>query len=270
MGRINPQGLFYGTGMGGPDDPAPTPNDMPLVEGGNPAWNDVLQYVPEEKRTEVVPKLQEWDQNYQQVQEGYNQWKEFADGGVDPETARVALNMMSMIEQNPQHAYEVLGKHLGVTPQKAQEIVEEETGQIEGSTTQQPDYVTKEQWDNLNQKADAMAQILLAQRQEEEVAQQNEQLDQELADLKDKHGEFPEHEVIYRMLHSDMSAEEALTDYHKFEENLLRQRRSAPRVLSGGGQIPQPKVDIVKASDKEARNVVADMLKVAMEQNQGE
>lgn len=251
-------------GMGGPDDEPPTPNSMPLVEGGNPAWNDVLQYVPEEKRQEVVPKLQEWDKNYQQVQESLNPWKEFVDSGVDPETAQIALNVLQTIETNPEAVYEAIGKSLGITTEEAEELVDEVTAEELPTTGA----ISKEQFEALAQQSNAMAQILLAKREEEMLAQQEQELNKELTDLRNKFGDFPENEVIYRMLHSDMSAEEALKDYVQFEENLFRRRPTAPRVLSGGGMIPQPKVDPVKLDDKGTRDHVAEMLRAAMQQNQ--
>lgn len=252
-------------GMGGPDDDdTPTPNSMPLVEGGNPAWNDVLQYVPEDKRTEVVPKLQEWDNNYKQVQESLTPWKQFVDSGVDPETAQIALNVLQTIETNPEAVYEAIGKSLGISKQEAEELVEEvtEEGQANGSG------ITQEQFEALAKQSNAMAQILLAKREEETLAQQEAELNKELATLKEKYGDFPENEIVYRMLHSDMSAEDALKDYAKFEENLFRSRPVAPRVLSGGGMIPQPKVDPVKLDDRGTRDHVAEMLKAALQQNQ--
>lgn len=260
--KLGPFGYSL-NGQGGPDDDPPTPNSMPLVEGGNPAWNDVLQYVPEDKRQEVVPKLQEWDQNFQQVQESLSPWKEFVDSGVDPETAQVALNVLQTIETNPEAVYEAIGKSLGITKQEAEELVDEvveEESQASG--------ISREQFEALAKQSNAMAQILLAKREEEALAQQESELDKELSGLREKYGDFPENEIVYRMLHSDMSAEDALKDYAQFEENLFRQRRQAPRVLSGGGMIPQPKVDPVKLDDRGTRDHVAEMIRAAIQQNQ--
>jgi hypothetical protein len=253
-------------GMGDGEDGVPTPGEaMPLIEGGNPAWNSILQHIPEDKRQEVVPTLQEWDQNFQSVQETHAPWKEFSESGVDPETARLALNVLNTIENNPQQAYQTIGNALGITPGQAQEVVENLEEEVEEAQTEG---ISVEQFNALQTKADAMAQILLGQRQESLLAEQEQQLDNELSSLKDKHGEFPEQEVVYRMMHNGMTAEDALKDYQKFEENLLRNRRPAPKFLTGGGNIPTPKVNPTELDDKQTRDLVAEILTTNAQQNQ--
>lgn len=262
------QGLS--TAKGGPED-SPSPADMPLVEGGNPAWNDVLQYIPEDKRTEVVPKLKEWDQSFQEVQSKLAPWKEFADGQVDPDTATLALSVLNSIENNPQAAYEAIGKHLGISTKEAKAAVEEIQDDAQQQQQQQESgsSISQQQFDLLQRRSDAMAQILLANKQQDDLAQQEQQLDQELTALKTEKGEFPEQEIVMRMMHNDMSAAEAYDDYNKFEEDLFKQRKQAPRVLSGGGMIPQPSVNPTQLDRKGTKDHVAQLLIQAQQQNQG-
>lgn len=265
MNKYLSQG-YDSTAMGGPEDD-PTPSDMPLVAGGNPAWNDVLQHIPEDKRGEVVPKLQEWDKNFQDVQSKLAPWKEFIDRGVDPDTADLGVNVLNTIENNPQAAYEAIGKHLGISTQQAKEAVED-LQEDQKAAAQAGSGITSEQYESLKKQSDAMAQIIIANRQQEEITAEEQQLDQELTALKKEKGDFPEQEIIYRMMHGDMSAQDAYDDYVKFEEDLFKQRRQAPRVLSGGGMIPQPKVNVNELDRKGTKDHVAQLLINAQQQNQ--
>lgn len=264
----NSQG-FFSTAMGGPEDDSVNPanSGIPLVEGGNPAWNDVLQYVPEDKRQEVVPRLQEWDKNYQEVQQQLAPWKEFVDSKVDPETAQLGLNVLTTIENNPQAAYDAIGKHLGISSKEAKEVVQDVQKDIEAGQDSSSG-ISKEQFEQLKKTTDAMAQILVANRQQEEINQEEQALDQELSALKKNKGDFPEEEIVMRMLHLGLNAEEAYDHYAQFEENLFKSRKQAPRVLSGGGQVPQPHVKVTELDRKGTKDYVAQMLTQAAQQNQ--
>lgn len=234
--------------------------------GINPSWNDVLNYVPEDKRNEVIPKLQEWDKNYQKVQSEIAPWKDFISSGVDPETAQFSLNVLSTLEANPRMIYEALGNHLGITPGQAKELVEDQ-GLLEAE--KQLNKQTKELDDprltKLQEQTDAMARILLARREEEAVAAEEAALDEELSALRDKYGEYDEEYVLAKM-HAGMDSEEAVKAYIEHEEAILRRRPVAPRILGGGGQIPSPAIDPGKLDSKGTKELIVQMLQAAQAQ----
>lgn len=230
--------------------------------GVNPAWNDVLNYVPEDKRNEVIPKLQEWDNNFQQVQSTVAPWKDFINSGIDPETAEFSVNVLSTLESNPRAVYDALGAHLGISSQEAKELVEDQ-GLLEEELEEPKEdpRIAK-----LEKQTEAMAQILLARKNEEMAAEQDAALDQEMKALRNKLGDFDEEYVLAKM-YAGMDPEDAAKSYFEFEEQLRSRRPPAPKILSGGsGNIPQASIDPTKLDSKGTKDLVVQMLAAAKAQ----
>lgn len=256
--------------MGQPtDNGAPTPGSkesgIPLVQGVDPKWNDVLQHIPEDKRAEVTPKLQEYDKQYSELAP----WQEFQKSGIDPQTAETAVNVLAALEHQPQMVYEQLGKHLGISTQEVQEVMEEEPESTETESTSGVDPNIQQKLDTLEKQFNTLAQIALAQKQEQEQSaeakEQDKAIENELSVLKKQYGDFPEDEILMRMLHKEMSAEDAYKEYASRTEE-IRKRRPAPQLLGGGGQVPQGGIDPKKLSGKETKSLVAQMLSQASQE----
>lgn len=261
--------------MGGDENNDPKPGSAePLVEGGNPAWNDYLKYVPEEQRPEVVPVLQQWDQGVQekiqQVQSEYEPWKDFVKSGIDPETAQFATEVLAKMQEDPRAIYDSLGQHFqwhgeegtGTTEGKPSgqglENGEGEEGQFEFDLEKNPAF------QQLQQQNKLMADFLLAQRNEQLEQQQEVLLDKEFKQAEEKFGKFDKDAndfVLMYMAQNDVSVEDAATAYYDFLER-KGGRRPAPKLHggSGGGAAPAPKLSPKKMSDKEARDAFVQML----------
>lgn len=261
-----------------PNQPVPNPGTsatgIPLVEGIDPSWNDVVSYIPEDKRPEVVPKLQEWDNKVKSVEP----WKEFADQGVDPNYAKQAVDILEVIENQPQLVYEALQRHLGLTPKEAKSAMDDmqnanNSGETSGETSETPqqtvDITQHPEFQTMKQQLDAATKILVAQHEEQTEAQKQQEadrkLEQELGDLRNQVGDFPEDQILMRMGYKNMTAQEAYKDYASFVDQ-ARSRRPAPTVLGGGSQVPRQPVDVTKMDRKATKEYVAQML----EQQAGE
>lgn len=247
---------------------APTPNNsnIPLVEGLDPSYNDIVSHIPEDKRPEAANKLKEWHQNYTKAQEEAAKWQDFSQSGVEPHYAQQAVNVLYALEHQPEVVFQALQKHLGYTPQQAGEAMEQMQQQATeqtGEQNQQIDLTNHPEFKQMKSQLDAAAQILLSQREEAQKTelqqQQDAALEKDLKELEKKYGEFPEHEVVMRMAHWNMSAEEAYNDYTKFAQEQFS-RRPAPFVLGGGGQVPRQPVDVKKLTDKDTKSLVTQML----------
>jgi hypothetical protein len=246
-------------GMGGPDEEiTPANSGIPLVEGGNPAWNDFLQYVPEDKRQEVVPTLKQWDEHVNKMRADYEPWKNL---GTTPDQAEQAIKVKNLIESQPQAVYERLGEYLGVSTKEAKKIVEEEAKkETETAPTGTPDL------EKLQNTVNYMAQILLAQKQEQESTEaekaEDAKLDAALKELKKKYGDFDEEEVVMRAVHRGLSVEKALEEWKAKEAEILK-RRPAPWLLGGGGEIPSPTTDPRKLDRKATKDLIAQTIHLA-------
>lgn len=229
------------------------PGDMPLVEGLGPEWNEFVSAIPEDRRAELGPRLKERVSSYESRLETYKPWEDLQRSGITPEYASTALGVYSMIENDPRKVYEAIGNHLGVSPAQAQQVVEE----IEENGTDA-------EIANLKKQVETMAQITIAQRQQENQSklaqEQDAKLDAELKGIQKKYGDdVPEDEIIMRMLHKNMTAEEAYTEYSS-RVSELRKRTPAPMIMGGGGNIPSRAVDVTKLDNKGTKNIVAQML----------
>lgn len=241
----------------------------------NPAWNDALNGIPQEFHSHLTPHFQQWDQNFQnkiqQVHSQYEPYKPFIEQGVTPEELNYGYGLLNALENNPQEVLAAL-----------QEAIAQENGQYDGgqgqyeSTQQNPDQQQQFEIDQhpyvqqMREQMDIMAQILLGQREQEQQQAADEAFDQELTQLKETKGDFDEEYVIGLLLaNPNMSTEEAVDRYQNLSQQILSgKRQPGPPVLGSGGAIPNSQADMRKASPKDTRAVVQQMLAQAAQQNQ--
>lgn len=236
--------------MGQPNPPG---DNIPLVEGLDSSWNEFVSALPEDKRAELGPKLKERINSYESRQKEFEPWEQFQKSGITPDFADTALRLFSTIENNPREVYETIGKHLNITPAEAKTVVEE----VKKGDPEDPRIQT------IQTQLDTLTQITLAQRQmsaqEQADAEADAVVDQEIGELKKKYGDFPEDEVLMRMLHKGLSAEDAYNEYSGFVDQ-VRSRRPAPMLLGQGGAIPSRAIDPTKLDSKGTKDLVRQML----------
>lgn len=253
--------------MGG-DGTEPTPGEaVPLVEGGNPAWNDFLRYVPEDERQQVVPVLQQWDKGvqdrFQQVHSEYEPWKDIVKSGMDPETVQFATELLATLQEDPRKIYDSLGEHFHWNGEEPPEEGADsgqglEEGALEFDLENHPAF---QQIANQNK---LLTDLALAQRNMQLEAEQEAQLESELEAAKTAIGEYDEELVLLRLASTDDSVEDAVK-WAVSKSGNNGPRRPAPRLHngSGGGAAPTPRMDVKKLTPQEARSAFADMLRAA-------
>jgi hypothetical protein len=240
------------------------PGDLPLVEGLGPEWNDIVGAFPEEVRGELAPKLKERVSQYQSQLEAYKPWDDFQKSGITPDHVNTALQIQSVIENNPQQVYEAIGKSLGITPAQAEKVVDK----LERTPPSQdnPELAT------LRQQVETMSQIMIAQRngsvKEQEAAAMDAQLEADMNGLKKKYGDIDdiaEQQILMRMMQNGNSPEEAYQEHSNFVSS-IRKTRPAPMIMGASGSIPSRAVDPTKLDNKGTKNLVAQMLDHANQQ----
>jgi hypothetical protein len=238
--------------MGVEGQPTP-PGDIPLYADLGTEWNDVLSGFPEDRRAEFAPKIHEKIRAYEPLKE----YEDFHRSGIKSDQIGTALSIQHYIENNPREVYDRIGEFLGITPQEVKQLTEEIKEEKESGNTDP-------RLDALQEKFDTLARIMLAQRQEQEnsslAAQQDKAVEEELNGIKKKYGDdIPEDEILMRMLHKDMTAEQAYQDYSNHVSE-IQKRRPAPYVMGSGGAVPRQPIDVKKLSGPETKNIVAQML----------
>lgn len=232
----------------------------PLIEGVDPSWNSILEYVPEDKRPELVSPIQEFESKYKDLEP----WKEFTDSNVSPDVVKQALDVFRTLNEQPHQVYEVLGNYLGVTTQEAKEIVEENK-EIEGEESSSQKVQDDPRISKMEQQLNTLAQIALAQKKEEEQRREDQALDKELKALREKYNypEEDEEQIVMRMAQKGLDAEAAYKEYASYTDK-IRQRRPAPFVMgSGSGQVPTNNIDVSKLDRKGTKDLVSQMLRHA-------
>lgn len=229
---------------------------------GNPAWNEFLEAVPQEFHNKVTPVLEKWDkgvqERFQKVHSEYEPWKPILKTGVDPETTQFALNLLNTLNDNPELVHKAIGDYY-----KLGDKAPVEQGQVEPVDQDDP---YKAKFEQLEQQANTMAQILLKQREEQVNAQADAELDQELAKLRKTYGEFDEEYILAKMTNGH-SAEDAVKSYYQAVERMAKSKMPRPLIMGGGGGVPGQNVDPRKLSDSGTKNLVVEMLKAAADQN---
>lgn len=251
-------------------------------ESVNPAWNDVLNVIPEDVRESVIPKFREWDSNFQtqvqKVHSDYEPYKFLKEDGIAGDDVRMALGIMNAIQDNPEQVYKSLGENFGFNSVDAGATNGSISGQgVSGQgNTEAGDFnlppEVQKQLERLQTGHDTMAQIILAEQRKQEDAQRDAALKDEMDQLEQKHGKFDKGFVLSHMAQG-ASSQQAIEAY----QNLVEQIRSddnrpkAPRLLSSGGAgIPgQGKVDVTKLSDAATKDLVSNYLRDARASNQG-
>jgi hypothetical protein len=262
---------FESGGTGGVGDSGAT---LPGSGGqqGNPAWNEFYQAVPQEYHDKVTPLLQKWDQGvqerFQKVHSEYEPWKPVIQTGVTPQDVMFGLNVLDVLQNNPQYIYNAL---------KEQHKFDQEPPNGSSNGQGQEDLNNQEfkdpRFDELQSNFDKLARAFVtryeAEQQEIADAQADEELNTELQALKKQFGDFDEDYVVSKMLNADMTGEQAVQAYQKMINGIISQGPRPMFLGAGSGAFPGNDTDVRKLSNKQADDVAIQMLlQAAQEKNQ--
>ena len=253
-------------GMSGDGEQQST--DSGSSEGGlNPAWNPLLEKLPSSLHSMVTPHLREWDQNYQRdmqkVQSQYDPYKPIVEAGVDPEALNAAWQLYQLTESDPERIYRELGKFYGYDTGGQGQEAEADADLVD------PDDITQNpKFKELMQNQEAMAQLLVSQHEQEELAKAEQRVDEEIAAIKEAHPDMSEDEEImmcYVATQRGINLEEASKIVFQYNESItqraLQGRPHAPQVMSAGGSVPgAPPIDPAKLDPKGRKELVAQIL----------
>lgn len=246
--------------------------------GGNPAWGELLGVLPEQLHPVVKPHLEKWDRGvqtrFEQVQSQFNPYKPFAEKGVQPHDIEVALAIADQINNDPQKFYGTLAQYLeqqgvdlgGQGQQNGNQPLEFDLGD---GTDGQPEFDPRIA--QFEQQQQAMAAWIQQQEQQRMEAEADRQLDEELAGLKEKHGDFDMQYVLSLAAGTGMPLEQAVQQYQNLVQNIRNTPtpgQQVPSVLPPGGGTPTENVNPAKLSSEGRQAVVQNMLRAAAAQNQ--
>jgi|GEM_PF-5782968 len=255
-------------------DPANGPAD-------NPAWMEALGGIPEEFHDGLKTHFSNWDRGVQSridtVHGEYADYKAFKEAGIKSDDLQQAYGIYERLLADPRAVWDALGSSYGYTQQPQAQVSGQPQGQIN------PQQVTAEypgqaqynpqldqQYTQLKQQADMMANILLQQEQQRVQAEADANLNRMIADAKTRHGDFDEGYVVAYM-QNGMNIDQAVAQYQGLVNSITSNlnRPQAPVVITGGGgggQLPSQAINPNTLNRSQTRNLVVDILKAA---NQG-
>lgn len=97
-----------GGGQGDPQEVEGVQPEQQEDTSSNPAWNDILNPVPEEFHPHLKEHLSKTDKYTQEVQQRFAPFKGFAENGVKPEDIQEALQFAHFLNTNPRGVYDFL------------------------------------------------------------------------------------------------------------------------------------------------------------------
>lgn len=247
----------------------------------NPAWQPVIDALPEGFHGLVTPALKEWDRK---VNEGYRQRAEeikaaqeqlerfqpyspFVEKGFTPDQLNAAQMLVQELANDPQAFYNRLGEHFGFAMQQAAEQAEEE---VYDANQQQIDPAIAAQMQQLQQQQQQIAEFVQQQQAAEQRKQADVEIDTELKALEAKYNisDLDKKEIFQRAIlmgqNGPVTLEQAYRSWDATKRELYAQRNTtpAPGIISTSGSSPvTPPKPIHEMSDKEFKADTVAMLR---------
>lgn len=270
------QGIENGDVTQGQNDNG-TSNVDDTANQGHPAWQEILDILPESLYPVVTPALEKWDKGvqtrFQNLQQQYEPWKPYVENDVDPQFVQQALGIASAIENEPakilaamQEAYpDVMAEFLKAAG-ASQGVVD--TGSSGGTEDDDDPYEAR--FAQHEQMMEKLAETFLADVEANESRENQEALDEYLSALGDSYGDFDETFVLTQMANG-MDGEEAVKAFQGMVKNYggnvgpKQQTNPAPTVMSASGGLPSNRTDPRTMGDADAQALVREILKAANE-----
>lgn len=250
------------------------------VEGGQEQSDGLaagfLSRIPENERDIVGKYVKQWDAGVtRRFQELHGKYKPYEELG-DVEQLQKAMEIYSVLDEDPQRLYNALGEAFGYGSQQGQNGVEGQQQQI-GNTGEEDNPLQSAftelqgRFDEQAKVLEAVAQYILNQDQVSKQSQEDQELDQYVGLLKEEYGEFDEDYVLTKMYHG-MSGEEAVQSWNNMVQQHVNQASQStanlPTILSssGGSAVPVGETQKLGSfSSKDIRSLVADVLAQAQQ-----
>ena len=220
-------------------------------------WSNYLTDLPDSVKPLVEPIFRQWDSDttkrFQDVHSQYESLKpyqEIVTAGWDYSDVQQAIQLAATLNDNPQAIYDALVENYGY-------------GQEQGQEAQQDDGFDEEQVDprfaQLEQMTNQMAEIMVAQQNEQTAKREDAELDNLLTSLKTEHGDYDEKFVLARMFAGD-SPQEAVAAFQQAIGTYAANRPTPPVIMGSGGGLPSQTVNPASMSDRDRKALITQML----------
>lgn len=268
----------------------PSTTPQPTQQPGNvhPAWQPVLDKIPAGFHDVLRPHLQEWDRNvqqgYERIQSQYAPYKQFLDAKVDPGQIQQALQLVNLLNSDPESVYRSMGEHFGFAqgeqgpPNNADEFDLGEQNEQQFDLEKDPRFQQlQQQQAQINQALMQAQQAQVEKQADADVERWHAAGEKTLSDA----GITPSREA-WNMIYGAAFAlgqatgdaakafESAVADYvnhYKTIRAMPLAGSSAPNVLPASGGLPSANANRPKLGSKDLRNIGVEMLNAVNRQS---
>ena len=179
-------------------------NDNVQQNSGHPAWQPILDQVPEELHGLIRPELEKWDRGVQEKIQGlhseYEPYRNFEQQGITPDQMNQALQFVSLFDQDPEgvirQAIEHYGLNLGQGDSDDDDYDDDDYDDDEDDEDNEG---SDRRYRQLQQRQDNIEEQLSRNQQEQLDAQADEALDEYLDELEEQYGAYDEQYVLSLM-----------------------------------------------------------------------
>lgn len=239
--------------------------------GYNPNFQPLLQELPQDLHPKILPHLQQWDkgvnERFEKLQSDYAPWKPVLSSGATPEMVQNGLNLMNLLETNPEGLWKALADNYKFGQE--QQDLNGGTGQGQAPPAQQAptelDPVYAQRFQQLEQANVTLAEHVLNMRRQEEEARQDQMIAAEFEAAHKKVGAFDDQWVrAHCIADPNLSIEQAARNYQSWYNAEMAKHGARPIITgSSGGGVPGHNVDVTKLSGQQTRSLAADMIRQA-------
>lgn len=270
-------------GQPAPEQTAST--EPPQTPPEPPAWQSVLEVLPESLHQVARPALEQYDQSltsrYTELETKYEPWKDVTQ--YDPEEVQKAIDFALSFNQDPVSVFERIRDHLIATGQLEEEpevpaspaapAVPASSAPPAADDDSDDPVFTKlkshfdQEFAKFNEVLGKVAQDQTQRQQKEQEAQEIAALNAHLEDLSTRHGEL-DREFMLAKLARGVDGETAAKQWKAIVEKaagaVAAPAASAPPVLGGGGSsLPSNQVKPSSLSSNDRKALVEEILQRA-------
>ena len=242
-------------------EPAPTPEPTPEPGNDLGLGNDFLKNIPETDRAVVEKYVKDWDagvtKRFQSIHDDYKPYKDL--GELDD--LRAALEIREVLDSNPEFVYDLLASELG----KGQPSPTNQPGGGAPEIPKELEGLPQEFVNRFMEREtmlENLAEIVLGNSAKQREEAEDRALEAHLSELKSKHGDFDEGYVLSQMMQG-ASGDDAVKAYQSLVQNIVNEQskpKPQPPGLFGGGTLPADTPKVTDLTNKETRNLVAEIL----------
>lgn len=234
------------------NDPEVQPEDGQGQESQDAPYSEYLNRIPEELRGDVEPIFREWDANVTRMRQDdvaqRQSWQPYEQIGVNkfsPEDVQWALQFRQAVEdpQAIKEWYESYARDQGLIQQQPQE--QESFSYDEYDPNAQMQKLLQEQLGPISQQLEQLSSWRQQQESARAEAEAEQYIDQQIADLRSKHGDEVKRELldgfVAKYIESDPqnAVPRAWADYealrNQIQKETLQSKVDAPAPAESGG-----------------------------------